>query len=109
VGAEGVGEMKSFNRLKLAQLERLSLLIEECGEVIKAAGKVLRHGYDNFDPDDDATSNRLDLQREIGDVLCAIDFLVEAKDLSGTIIQYDKKQKRARVGQYLHHFTSGQD
>ena len=34
-----------FNKLTPAQAERLAILIEECGEVIQAATKILRHGY----------------------------------------------------------------
>src|SRR5574343_752810 len=32
-----------FNRLSEAELERLAILIEECGEVAQAACKVIRH------------------------------------------------------------------
>ncbi len=39
-----------FNGLHPAEAERLALLIEECGEVVQAASKVLRHGYKSYDP-----------------------------------------------------------
>jgi hypothetical protein len=39
-----------FNGLTPAEAERLALLAEECGEVIQAIGKVLRHGYESRHP-----------------------------------------------------------
>lgn len=38
-------QAQHFNQLKPSEAERLACLIEECGEVIQAAGKILRHGY----------------------------------------------------------------
>lgn len=35
----------AFNGLSPAEVERLALLAEECGEVIQTVGKILRHGY----------------------------------------------------------------
>ena len=37
--------MNNFNQLTPAETERLAILAEECGEVIQAVGKILRHGY----------------------------------------------------------------
>jgi hypothetical protein len=37
--------MEYFNSLTPAELERLSLLLEELGEAQQAIGKILRHGY----------------------------------------------------------------
>lgn len=46
--------------LTKAQEERLHYLIEECSEVIKACTKTLRHGYQSYNPFDDAqVSNRI--------------------------------------------------
>jgi NTP pyrophosphatase (non-canonical NTP hydrolase) len=44
----------------------LTCLMEECGEVIKAASKVKRFGWDNWNPDN-PTGNLVDLQKEILD------------------------------------------
>lgn len=59
--------MEHFNRLTPAEAERLALLAEECGEVIQAIGKVLRHGFESTHPDGGPT-NRESLERECGDV-----------------------------------------
>ena len=37
--------MEHFNGLTPAEAKRLALLAEECGEVLQAIGKVLRHGF----------------------------------------------------------------
>ena len=54
---------KPFNKLRPDQVEKLAILIEEASEVIKAAGKILRHGYQNGKYD-----NRKDLEDEIQDL-----------------------------------------
>lgn len=42
--------MIHFNRLTPGQLERLAVLVEECGEAIQAVGKIMRRGWttDNY-------------------------------------------------------------
>jgi NTP pyrophosphatase (non-canonical NTP hydrolase) len=54
-----------------AERERLTMLIEECGEVIQAATKCLRHGYESRHPDGGET-NRQYLTREYEDLLCVV-------------------------------------
>lgn len=44
--------MNHFNRLTPAQAERLAMLAEECAEVVQVVGKILRHGYDSYHPND---------------------------------------------------------
>lgn len=55
-------------RMKLTRDELLVLLIEECAEVIQAATKCLRFGFD-VDHGVDYGNNRLVLSREVGDLL----------------------------------------
>jgi NTP pyrophosphatase (non-canonical NTP hydrolase) len=67
----GIMNRDHFNQLSPAEAERLAFLIEECGEVIQAASKVLRHGYESFDPTipiHERLTNRGALARELGDV-----------------------------------------
>ena len=95
-----------FNRLTPAEDERLALLVEELGEAIQAAGKVLRHGYSSVNPDapDIGPTNRLSLERELGDVLCAIRFLCDSGDISAAeTINALSDHKMRRVQRYLHH------
>lgn len=58
-----------FNGLTPAQAERLAMLAEECAEVIQIVGKILRHGYDSYNPLDPNTPNRRLLEKEVIDVL----------------------------------------
>jgi hypothetical protein len=58
----------------LTRDELLILLVEECGEVIQAATKCLRFGFD-VDHGVDYGNNRMVLSREVGDLLAVIDVL----------------------------------
>lgn len=57
----------------LTQDELLDVLIEECAEVIQAATKIKRFGWDRYHPG--YGFNRTELAREIGDVMGVIDAL----------------------------------
>jgi hypothetical protein len=64
--SKDLSEMEeNFNKLTPAETERLAWLIEECGEVVKAGSKILRHGYYSYDPSDpDHKGNRDDLKEK---------------------------------------------
>jgi NTP pyrophosphatase (non-canonical NTP hydrolase) len=96
--------VEHFNKLTPAEAERLALLAEECGEVLHAIGKVLRHGYESRHPLDgaDGETNRHALQRELGDLHFAMDLLVH-HDLNAGAVLRAEQSKRERVGVYLHH------
>lgn len=64
--------MKS-SRIDLTRDEALVLLVEECGEVIQAATKCLRFGWDRNQPDYGV--NHQVLAKEVGDLLGVIDAL----------------------------------
>lgn len=94
----------SFNALTPAQAERLALLAEECGEVVLAIGKILRHGYDSCNPHEKhGLDNREALECECGDVLAAIEILVAADDLDVINIEGQRKDKHEGVWQWMHH------
>lgn len=97
-----------FNRLTEAEQERLSILIEECGEVIQAACKILRHGYGSHDPtkappNARPESNREALERELGDVAHAMQRMQTANDISFAKINVRANSKPERIKPYLHH------
>lgn len=99
-----MSERRDFNGLTEAEAERLAILIEECGEVIQAATKVLRHGYEDYSPfDDTKTPNRRKLEREIGHLLNAVRMSTTAGDTSGAVVDGAHLEKSATIGRWLHH------
>lgn len=92
---------KNFNQLTHAESERLALLLEELGEAQQAIGKILRHGYESRHPDGGIT-NRVSLERELGDVLAAI-YLMARQDISASALLDHRQAKLLKVGKYLHH------
>ena len=100
---------KHFNQLSEAEAERLAILAEECGEVIQAVCKILRHGYDSTNPKeivDDAhrpETNRAALERELGDLGHAVRRMEIAADLNPLAIAARAASKLERIKPYLHH------
>jgi len=69
--------------MPLDQAERLYMLIEECGEVIQAATKALRHGFESYHPDESVDiTNRVQLEDEITDLRAVLEMMRQAKDLN---------------------------
>jgi NTP pyrophosphatase (non-canonical NTP hydrolase) len=94
-----------MRKLKLpnpAERERLTLLAEECAEVIQAVTKILRHGYSSHHPNGGA-DNRQNLEGELGDLRFATILMCEAKDIKKDEIHTNAHDKGERVRQYLHH------
>lgn len=59
---------------------RIGYLVEECGEVMHAAGKMIRWGPDSFNPElpeDERETNRAWLLRELSNLEAAIAFVRE--------------------------------
>ena len=97
-------DKKFSNGLLPAEEERLHLLIEECGEAIQAATKILRHGYESRHPDDrHGTTNSDSLMRELGDVLHAIDRLLLNRDIDAIDVLHAATRKSIQSGRWMHH------
>lgn len=96
---------KHFNGLTPAEAERLALLIEECGEVIQAATKILRHGYESHNPTSASLSpsNREALCHELGHAAHAVERLIGTGDLNSLEIRGAQKRKAESVSRWLHH------
>lgn len=93
-----------FNGLTPAEAERLAILAEELGEAQQIVGKILRHGFDSHNPlDPTAGTNRGMLERELGDVRCAMIRLCNAGDLSKEAIHARAATKAETSKPYLHH------
>lgn len=85
-----------------AQHEALSLLSEECGELVQIIGKILRHGFESRHPDTGSANYEL-LAKEIGDVMASLR-IAEVQNLIswGEVIRA-RDRKLISVQQYLHH------
>lgn len=93
-----------FNGLTPGELERLAILQEECGEVIRSIGKILRHGYESYHPNKvDHVGNRGELELELGDIYGTLSLMYENGDVSEKKIICRIPHKRARILQYAHH------
>lgn len=96
-----------FNRLTPAEAERLAMLAEECAEVITEVTKILRHGYESWNPDDpeaqaspSSKTNRHTLRLEIIDVHAVMQAMFEAGDFENhgyaeVSAAWTKKQRHA--------------
>jgi NTP pyrophosphatase (non-canonical NTP hydrolase) len=87
------------------QSEILSILQEECAEVIQAASKISRFGIDNFKPDKPKT-NREHLEEELGDLMCMIQLLTEYEIVDSAKIDIAALNKRAKLRQWSTIFHS---
>lgn len=76
----------------LTRDELLVILIEECGEVIQAATKIQRFGWDTEGPDGYGV-NHEKLAHEIGDLLGIVDEL----GLDASIMNYARGAKAAKA------------
>lgn len=80
----------AFETIELtnAERERLVMLMEECGELIQATSKVLRHGWESYHPaETDMTKDNLAA------------FLKEALDVQAVLygVQINSGAKRLRL------------
>ena len=95
--------MKYYNGLTPREAEFLAILAEECGEVIQAVDKILRHGYDTTYPSGAISTNRDDLEREVADIQAIVVLMGEECDLDTNVINRYKREKLAKICKYLHH------
>lgn len=95
---------QNFNKLTPAETERLAILAEELSEAIQIVGKILRHGFDSYNPfDKSKTENHILLSKELGHVQFAISQLTAAGDLSPHSIDHYRDCKREDIKAFLHH------
>lgn len=96
-----------FNRLSPAEAERLAMLAEECAEVVQVVGKILRHGYESYHPNEpDGQTNRSLLSSELIDLLAVVDLMENRHDfvVRPTAADYGKAVRRKL--KYSHHQDS---
>jgi NTP pyrophosphatase (non-canonical NTP hydrolase) len=86
--------------LSLEEVERLTLLIEECSEVAQAVTKIIRYGYQVSHPSGEY-NNRDQLERELGDVMGIIRLLTENGDVDYTRVAKYSVEKMRRLPEWL--------
>jgi hypothetical protein len=98
--------MDNFNQLTPAETERLSILAEECAEVIQIVQKIQRHGYESYNPLKFMhKTNRILLEEELGHVKAALFLLEDANDIKGVnvLLSSEAKTDSYKRGDYTHH------
>ena len=95
----------NFNGLTPAETERLAMLSEEAGEIVQMVGKIIRHGYESYHPDDPIKKqNRWLLQDEINDLVGVVYGMQAAGDLSlMTMDSRHQDNSWQRKLKYSHH------
>lgn len=74
--------MNHFNKLSPAEAERLAMLAEEAAEIVQVVGKILRHGYNSYHPDEPNVDNRDLLSNEITDMMAVLHIMESSDDLA---------------------------
>jgi NTP pyrophosphatase (non-canonical NTP hydrolase) len=97
--------MEHFNSLTPAQAEALAIVAEECGEVIQAVAKILRHGLNSYHPTG-TTNNVEDLEKELGDLKAAVILCGRECGLSDGNINDAAAAKLGRINRFLHHVAA---
>lgn len=100
------------NNLTAAELERLAILAEEMGEALQIIGKIVRHGYESYNPllvqnqmdGVPKLTNREMLEKELGDVSAAINLMNLGGDIDRDAIQGHSIAKMKGINKWLHHF-----
>ena len=75
--------------------EALVILQEECAEVIQEVSKCFRFGIDNLNKD--GIRHNLVLEKEIADMLCMVDILVEQGILDTNRLATGKIEKQTKL------------
>ena len=89
-----------FNKLSPAEAERLAMLAEECGEIIQVVGKILRHGYESYHPQNPHETNRDLLANEVCDLLAVVQMMDGDFNVGGGL---DPDEAVAKKLRFAHH------
>lgn len=87
-----------------AQHERLSMLLEEAGEVVQICGKILRHGYDSYNPfDENKITNKDLLEKELTDLYVIMDKMNAYGDINLCLEHRDLNEVWGKKLKWTHH------
>lgn len=86
-----------------AEVERLAMLIEECGEIIQIACNILRHGYEPKHPHHaPSATNRMLLEMEIGDARSSMALMAFHGDIDHVRVIEHARTKPAKRNAWIH-------
>lgn len=85
-----------------AETERIAKYTEELGESNQVIGKILLHGWTPF-AEGIQYNNREDLEREVGDVLAAIELMIAGGDIRKDVIIERCMEKKKTITRYMEH------
>ncbi len=101
--AEAAGD---YQGLSPAEVERIAILAEECGEVVQICGKILRHGWESCSPfDSRCRPNSVLLERELGSVRATMDLMFNAGDVRRIDVQTWREMRSRVLRKWTHHQT----
>jgi len=80
--------------------EALTILAEECGELVQVISKIRRFGIE----DNSVKNKREWLAQEIGDVAAMIDILLDQGEVTPEIIEQAKQNKKDKLRVYSNLF-----
>jgi len=80
--------------------ETLVILQEECAEVIQAASKILRFGFQSRYPTEDFASTKECLEMEAGQLLCMIGLLVEQGAINEDAMMEAMEHKKIKLKEW---------
>lgn len=83
--------------MRTAEDEILQVMAEECNEVAIEVSKVLRFGLENQYAN---VTNKDRLTKEVGDLICMVELLIERDLIHGDEISKYSLEKRAKLKQW---------
>lgn len=99
--------------LSPAQLERLAILQGELAKVSQVVSKIMRHGYESWNPDNPNViidqagihhpNNLDDLEKELGHLFHSIRMLSDIHEISNKAMHEAHINKRETIRRWLHH------
>lgn len=101
----GLAEARSeFPGLSPAEIERLVILAQQCGEVVQACATIMRHGYESCSPlDERCKPNRIMLERKVGGLRGVVDLMTQRGDMKPQELAAWRARKRSVLAKGTHH------
>ena len=97
--------MTQFANLAPYEHEILCCAAEEAAEIAQIVMMAMRHGIDSKHPQPYSELNRVEIAKEIGQLIAVADMMVQLGVLKQSEINFYRNRKWDKIGQYLHHIA----